>query len=269
VLLPEIDWTSAGRSTRKKLYLIVKRLVDTGRIHWPAFMQAAFKAEASRLGPGFQNNFSTGKVSARNAALIYGFLRENFADATASEFPPLDESERPEIRAWLDALDGAYNEPNETDFDFLRFVPIQQIVDDHGGRDTWAKTPEMTGANTRGVFSDRMYAVQFAPWIVGAATGLYCTEGDWFPHYCGQVIEKTDWMWMGGEAGEGLCKPVAFKPGPASYVLIISSADVALQIVQRSRFPFPLREGDLNRLPQMIVSSRSPWTVIRRSMDVR
>jgi hypothetical protein len=73
------DWREASNDERKLLYRVTKQLVDSGALTWDQLYERAFSQSFTR-GKGYEDNFGSGKIARWRAALIYRWLRANFAE---------------------------------------------------------------------------------------------------------------------------------------------------------------------------------------------
>ena len=75
----QTDWLKASTDERVILYRICKRLTAQLGIHLEEFAAAALRTRY--LGPGFEENFRTGRIARKSESAIYQWLLKQHPDS--------------------------------------------------------------------------------------------------------------------------------------------------------------------------------------------
>src|SRR5690606_27585055 len=100
----------------------VKQIIDTTPLNWNDVYAAAFGQKAAP-GAGYEDNFRAGRIARRKAALIYGWLCQEYPEAAATLDAALNpgHSQPDTVPRWEDFLlqRGTYGQ--------LDTVPIDKV----------------------------------------------------------------------------------------------------------------------------------------------
>lgn len=262
-MVTAIDWGRTSVEDRRNLYLSVKRLEDSGLITRQQFYERVFGDDHRRLGPGFQNNFSTGRVSARNASLIYNFVASHFpesAKALASSIspPPL----RGPLSPWLEFL-----EENAVHFelgsrDLFRFARVALSED---GR--WVRPPPLESANDHyQIARGQSYAVLLDSPQSGWATALYEVDGFWFRFGWQDYVQKirAGPQWLSNTSDGAQVQTLSIhEHGNFKFVVLFSKSKVILtKVTGLMRHTQALRESELNEIARSLAASNARLVVV-------
>ena len=86
--MPPVDWLNASEEERARLYRVAKAVMDITGLAPEAFYKAALNGRS--VDPiSTTGNFSRGKISRSNAAMIYGWIEANHLKVGLSVAPDL------------------------------------------------------------------------------------------------------------------------------------------------------------------------------------
>ena len=253
---PDIDWKAATEAQCRRLYAAVKKLEDTGRLARLDFYERAFGPKPS-LGVGFQNNFSMGRISARNAALVYDFLRRDFPEEARSVFIG-HHGEAPESVEWLAFVQEHGFEDNHASDTYLKFLnvaapddPVEPMA-----------TPAFIDGMHHMIEVRKSYLVQYRCAVDGHAISLHLLGNDWFISSRPQPV-RAGRHWLHSPY-PGHAYPVCFErpDTPLLYVTIAGSAELVWDIIGSQDDRHPMREKHLSSLPGRFRAEKAPWEIV-------
>jgi hypothetical protein len=252
----EIDWAASSTDLKRRLYEVIRRLEESGRLSRPEFYAKAFGPKPA-LGVGFQNNFSTGRISARNAALIHDFLRREFPEE-AREITLAYHDTTLEGAAWLAFLHEHGIEDPHSSGNYLSFIRIptpQDLAEP-------VPAPPFGDGNHHLIAAHSCYLVQYYSGIDGHAVGLHAFGNDWFISSRPQPVHIGR-QWLRAEP-PGHVWPIQFdRPGVSLlYAVIAGPFELIMDVVGSHDIRYPLPERHLNSVPGLLRTSKAKWEIV-------
>jgi hypothetical protein len=257
--VPDVDWENASTELRRHLYGTVKKLWDSGRLSRQDFFTRAFP-DAARLGPSFMNNFSTGKVSTPNAALIYDFLRRHFRESAYEVFTASYDQKHDDNEWTSFVFAHGFENPKHIDNN-IKFVDIEPRSDNDP-----VLPPDFTIERRSDIVQNRhRYLLQYFSAIAGYAATLFAYGDQWFVCTYPEPTKGRGWQWLGAQ-GADYFMPVVFESEEPFFFVVVSGT---AELVNAVAYPlgghdhrYPLRERHIRSLPSLFRAAEGEWEIL-------